>query len=461
MSKSVLPPSQGPGDFGGGHPECPDWRRLGPTEADSAIRAEAAAVTAGAENREKSWSKGFTRRRVLAGGLGFGVSALATQLVTTRLSLSASAAETGTLVVIFLRGGMDGLSVVVPRNDAALLKARPVIAVRDGSLLPFDTGFGLHPSLAPLKPLLDAKKVAAVPAVSTPDLSRSHFQAQECLERGGSAKASTQTGWLDRVLEQDGPGTTFRGLGVGQRLPRSMVGPSNPIGLSNLKDFAVGGIDGVAPQTMRALNTLYTGLDHAFGETGVLALEGSTKAQAMAKTEKSPKERGYPDGDIGKALATIATLIKNKAGVRVATLDVGGWDMHTDIGTPDGGDMKNMLTALSGALAAFAKELGPDLDNTTVLTMSEFGRRVEQNGNNGADHGHGGVCLVMGGGVKAGVHGKWVGLASNMLDSGDVPGTNDYRNVLSDVVSGRLGLTAAQLGKVFPDWKPASLGIMA
>jgi uncharacterized protein (DUF1501 family) len=444
------------------HPDCPDWRRLGPTYADAAVRAHAAAVTAEETDRGSRWSSGFTRRRVLGGGLGLGVATLAGQLITARISLSAHAAATdGTLVVVFLRGGLDGLSVIVPAEDPNLLKARPGIAVRSASLIPFDRGFGLHPSLAPLKPLVDAGHFAAVPAVSTPDLSRSHFQAQECLERGGSSASSVQTGWLDRVLEELGPGTTFRGLGIGHQMPRSMLGPANPLMMTALKECAVHGIDGVAPQTMQALRVLYTGLDHPLAAPSVNALEASSQAEKFGATDTPPEQRGYPKNDFGTALSTIATLIKGKAGVRVATIDVGGWDMHTDIGTVEQGDMTRALGEVANALAAFTKDLGSAMDRTTIVTMSEFGRRVEQNANSGADHGHGGVALVLGGGVQRGVHGAWAGLAPSVLDQGDVPGTNDYRNVLAEITGRSLGLSPAQLGKVFPGWKAQSLGIMA
>ena len=147
--------------------------------------------------------------------------------------------------------------------------------------------------------------------------------------------------------------------------------------------------------------------------------------------------------------------------MRVATVDVGGWDMHTGLGTVDGGDMTQGVGALAAALAAFAADLGSLLDTTTVVTMSEFGRRVTQNASNGVDHGHGGVSLVLGGGVRGGVKGTWRGLAPAVLDQGDVPGTNDYRDLLSEVVARRLGLTAGALSTVFPGWTPTPLGVMA
>jgi uncharacterized protein (DUF1501 family) len=193
----------------------------------------------------------------------------------------------------------------------------------------------------------------------------------------------------------------------------------------------------------------------------VNALEASAQAETLSAADTPATVRGYPDNDLGRALASIATLIKNKAGGRVATIDVGGWDMHTGIGTVDQGDMMHALREVADALAAFAEDLGPTMDRMTVVTMSEFGRRVEQNAHGGADHGHGGLAFVLGGGVKRGVHGAREGLAPGALDQSDVPGTNDYRNVLAEVTGQSLGLSLAQLGRVFPGWKAESLGIMA
>ena len=201
-----------------------------PPSPDAVVRALAEQHEHESETRERLWQKGFTRRRLLAGGLGVGVATLGSQLVTTRVAYGAPApgAPTGCLVVVFLRGGMDGLSLLVPGTDPDYLAARGSIAVAAGRLVAMDRGFGLHPAMSPLAPLVAAGKVAAVPAVSTPDLSRSHFQAQDCLERGGSATGA-QTGWLDRVLEQTGPGTTFRAVALGGLSPRSLAGDGTAI----------------------------------------------------------------------------------------------------------------------------------------------------------------------------------------------------------------------------------------
>ncbi|MEY2848811.1 MAG: hypothetical protein RI885_1476 [Actinomycetota bacterium] len=445
------------------HPDCPDWRQLGPTEADAAIRAQSQMVVAEEEARRDLWSRGFTRRRMLQGGLMAGVAAFGSQLVTTQVSYAAPGTpDTGSLIVIFLRGGMDGLSVLVPAADQDFLSARPGIAVRENSgLIPFERGFGLHPALGALKPLLDQGRIAAVPAIATPDLSRSHFQAQDCLERGGANGSSSQSGWLTRTLEQSGPGTTWRSVGAGNRLDRSLAGSPGALVVPDLAGFDLSVDDSMLEATRTALANLYTGLDHPLAAQTTLALTAAAEAHTMSTAEPEHTKRGYSDNRFSHDMATLATLIRANVGLRVGTINLGGWDMHTQLGTPDSGDMKNMLTELGGALAAFFADLGPKADSTTVVVMSEFGRRVQQNDSAGTDHGHGGLALVMGGGVRGGVHGKWDGLGAANLDQGDVPGSNDFRDLLGEVVMKRLGLSAGAAATVFPDWKVTPVGVMA
>jgi len=444
------------------HPDCPDWRRLGPTGEDAALRAMAEAQRVVEEERDAAWAGGFNRRTFLKGGLGVGVAALGAQLVTSRVSYAAAdEPQHGTLVVVFLRGGMDGLSMLVPASDPQLVKERPNIGVRAGSLLEFDTarGFGLHPAMAPLRPLIAQGRVAAVPAVSTPDLSRSHFQAQDCLERGSSGSLST--GWLDRVLVASGPGTTFRGVAVGGTTPRSLVGAANPIAMHDLGSVKLDVDKADTAATTAALRSLYTGVDHPIAKQTTLAIGALGTVARIRAAQPAADAVHYPDGNFADALKNLAMLIKGGAGVRVACVDVGGWDTHTGMGNVDRGDMQRHLGDLAAALAAFAEDLGPDrLDDTTVVTMSEFGRRVEENASGGTDHGHGGAVLIVGGGVRPGVHGAWHGLAQRTT-LGDIPGWNDYRDVLSEVVGARLGLSAGQLNGVFPGWRAKPLGIAA
>ncbi len=445
------------------HPECPDWRRLGPTDADAAIRAHSDIVKAEESARRELWSKGFTRRRMLQGGLMAGVAAFGTQLVTTQVSYAApGSVDTGALIVIFLRGGMDGLSVLVPATDADLLAARPGIAVRENSgLIPFERGFGLHPALSDLEPMMKAGKIAAVPAIATPDLSRSHFQAQDCLERGGAAGTAAQTGWLNRTLEQSGAGTTWRAVGSGNRLARSLSGGTNALVVPDLANFDLSVDDSMLEATRTALTGLYTGLDHPIATQATLALQAANEAKVMSTSEPESTKRGYPDNGFAQDLATLATLVRANVGLRVGTVDLGGWDMHTQLGTPDSGDMKDMLSNLGKSLAAFFVDLGPKADTTTVVVMSEFGRRVEQNDSAGTDHGHGGLAMVLGGGVRGGVHGKWDGLGAGVLDHGDVPGSNDFRDFLGEVVMKRLNLSAGDASIIFPEWNVAPIGVMA
>jgi uncharacterized protein (DUF1501 family) len=456
------------------HPECPDHEsdRWGPNRAEALLRARAARVTADRERREDLWRRGFTRRRLLAGAGMAGVAPLGSQLVTTRVSLAAPLAPaspdgraqegsgTGTLVVVFLRGGMDGLAALVPGDDPHLTSARPDLAVPSSTLLPLTRGFGLHPQLAPLHAHWRTGKFTAVPAVSTPDISRSHFQAQDCLERGGSS-AGTIEGWLDRVLDRLGPGTTFRAVAQGSALPRSLAGDQSALSITKLDSFELAGWDEIHDKTVTALTALYTGFEHPLAGEVAAAIGAFEVTERLLSGEYAPSVT-YPEGELGEGLTELARLIKGDAGVRVATIDVGGWDMHTNLGTVDNGDMQRNLGDLAAALAAFATDLGPKLDQTTIVTLTEFGRRIEQNASRGTDHGHGAAVLLLGGGLAAGtIPGKWEGLAPEVRDQGDVPGSNDYRDVLGDVLTKRLGLGADDLAAVFPEHSYQPIGVMA
>ncbi len=403
-------------------------------------------------------SSDITRRRFLAGAGMAGVAALGEQLVTTRASFGAGS-DTGTLVVVFLRGGLDGLSVVVPADDPHLLAARPDIAVRAASLLLLDRGFGLHPALAPLHALWKRGQFTAVPATSTPDISRSHFQAQDCLERGGSAKGVAE-GWLDRVLDRLGPGTSFRSIAQGSTLPRSLAGDQPSLTLTKIDAFELATWDGVHDQTRAALAGLYAGVDHPLVADVTRTLAAVDTAERLAATPYQPAAP-YADDGFAAALAELARLIKADVGLRVACVDVGGWDMHTNLGTVDDGNMQRMLAELGAALGAFAADLGDRLGDVTVVTMTEFGRRIEQNANAGTDHGHGSVVFLLGGKLAGGtVHGNWQGLTPEVRDHGDVPGSNDYRDVLGEVVATRLGLSDADLAAVFPGHRVRRMGAM-
>ena len=426
---------------------------------EAALDREAERVTGALAAQREAWRHGFTRRRLLAGLGGLGVAGLGSQLASTRVAFGATAQDGSpgtTLVVIFLRGGVDGLSMVVPRGDAALAAARPRIAVPEGALLAGDDRFGLHPALAPLHPLWTSGQLAAVHAVASPDLSRSHFQAQDCLERG-AATTSVASGWLDRLLTALGPGTTFRAVANGSSLPRSLLGSEEKLVLQGIERFDLAGGEWVRDRTVAALTALYTGLDHPVAGHAQVTLQALAAARELAQADYQPATE-YPGGGFAEQLRDVARLIKARVGLRVAAIDLGGWDMHTWIGQVDNGGMQRHLADLAGALAAFTTDLGPDLDRVTVVTMSEFGRRVAENGNAGADHGHGGVMLLLGGGLRGGqVHGSWPGLAPDALDNGDLAGANDYRDVLVELLQRRLGI--GDPAPIFPDHRPTRLGV--
>jgi uncharacterized protein (DUF1501 family) len=442
------------------HPECPDVTRLGPTPADGLVRARAARVEADRAERDDRWRGGFTRRRFLAGAGAAGVAALGSQLVTARASYGVQPGE-GTLVVVFLRGGMDGLAAVVPAGDPDLLAARPNIGVPAGAVLPLDRGFGLHPSLAPLHELWARNRFTVVPAVSTPDISRSHFQAQDCLERGGATSGTTE-GWLDRVLDAMGPGTTFRSMSVGTSVSRALAGDQASLSMRSVEALALHAGEGdKQARTTEALAALYTGLEHPLAGDVAAALDSLDTAAYMASGEYETAV-AYPEGDFAEHMREIARLVKADVGMRVACVDVGGWDMHTNLGDVDGGSMTEALAELADTLGTFAADLGDRIDRVNVVVMTEFGRRVEENANAGTDHGHGAAVLVLGGGIVGGtVHGTWNGLAPDQLDQGDVPGWNDYRNVLAELVTARLGVSASAMPTIFPGHRVEPVGLMA
>lgn len=439
------------------HRRAEELRRHGPNPTEAAIRLHAQRVQADLAREKDRWRKGFTRRRVIAGAGAVGVAALGTQLVTTKYAFADPAANTRTLVVIFLRGGMDGLSVIVPAGDANLRRARPNIGVEAGALLPLDSRFGMHPALAPLQPFWQAGQMAAVHAVASPDASRSHFQAQECLERG-TATTATHTGWLDRTLAAMGPGTTFRAVAEGDATPRSLIGTEPKLVLDGIEGFALSGWNGVREKTMAALEALYTGFDHPAVAHAMTTVKALSSARKIADAQYEPTAE-YGGGGFANRLKDVARLIKAKVGLRVATIDVGGWDMHTGLGNVNGGEMRNHLDEVGRVLGAFATDLGAHLGDLTLVTMTEFGRRVAENGNAGTDHGHGSLMLLLGGGLVGGrVHGRWPGLAPDALDNGDLAGANDYRDVLAEVLERGFGV--GDVTKVFPDHQYNRIGVL-
>jgi uncharacterized protein (DUF1501 family) len=406
-----------------------------------------------AENRQAGISRRTLFRMAGAAGL-----ATVTTMSDARLAFGASTGS-GVLVVLSLRGGFDGLSAVVPNGDPNYARLRPNIQVPGGQTKKLDGMFGLHPALAPLFPLWDAGNMAAVHAVGQVDPTRSHFEAMAEMERAAPS-SSLRTGWIDRTLGALGNPGKFTGTEVGSgALPAAMIGPNSNFSMNNIAGvkLAIGEDQVPLSGWKSAMATLHTGARPEISRPISSAMTAVGQITKLQPQQSDAKTLGYPDGGLGSSLHDVARLVKANLGLRVATVDYGNWDMHVGLGRFDNGSMHNQLTEMGTALAAFAKELGDDLNKVTLITLSEFGRRAEENGSQGLDHGHGNAVLVIGGGINSGVHGRWPGLAADKLVDGDLAGTTDYRSIVSEVLKKRCGVDST--ADVFPGFKPKKVGL--
>ena len=401
----------------------------------------------------------LTRRGVLK-ALG-GTALLAATVGEAQFAFGAGAGtKQNVLVTVVLAGGIDGLSVVAPIGDPDYAPNRPGIAISPSKAIQVDTRFGLHPALAPLYPLWTAGKFGAVHAVGQESPTRSHFEAMDELERA-APDSSARTGWLDRTLGMLPAGGALEAVALGQSgVPGHLRGLHTKLAAQKLDDVKLPIDAKVTPLSLwqKSMATLHAGARPEVSTPMHSALTAidllTTKVPASAATGGP----AYPNNGYGQGLKDIARLVKADAGLRVATVQLGGWDTHVNHGNVDGGVFAPNLKTFADGLAAFAADLGPDFDRVTVLTLTEFGRRVKQNGNNGLDHGHGCAMLLLGGGVDGGkVHGTWPGLATADLDSGlDLRATTDYRAVISEILTTRMGVGSTT--DVFPGYKAPAVG---
>jgi uncharacterized protein (DUF1501 family) len=407
----------------------------------------------------------LTRRALLLGG----ACALAATAGPPRfLARVAGAAEARgkVLVALFQRGAVDGLSMVVPHADPAYYAARPSIALprpRRGdptTAVDLDGFFALHPALAALQPLWDARTLAVVPACGSPDVTRSHFDAQDYMESGTPGVKSTPDGWLGRAAGAlPAGGSPFRTVALGARLPRVLRGDAGALALSSLERFDVrtASAPGVS---QRGFESLYReGVADLLHGTGRETFEAVRMLKSAGATRLTPANgANYPRGRFGESLRQIAQLIRADIGLRIAFADVEGWDTHVGQGAEQG-QLANRLRDFGAALAAFARDLGDRMADVLVLTMSEFGRTVNENGNRGTDHGHATTMLVMGADVRGGrIVGSWPGLAMEQRFEGrDLAVTTDFRALFHEVTVRHLGLPAT--AALFPGWRPAGGGL--
>jgi uncharacterized protein (DUF1501 family) len=366
------------------------------------------------------------------------------------------------LVAIFQRGAVDGLNMVVPFGEERYYQLRPSIAIPkpDGtpaSAVDLDGFFGLHPSLATLKPMFDARHLAIVDAVGSPDPTRSHFDAQDYMESGTPGLKATGDGWMNRaLLKPVGPASPLRAVSLGSGLSRTLRGQNDAIAVNNLNDFQV--------KDQKSQATFESMYDHSHDTvlhgTGKETFSAVKMMQSIQKQRYTPVNGAkYPGGRFGQSLLQIARLIKADVGVEVAFADIGGWDTHVN----EPNQLSNNLTEFGQSLAALYQDLGDRMQDVTVVTMSEFGRTVRENGDRGTDHGHANVMFVVGGDVRGGkVYGDWPGLADDeqLYEGRDLNLTTDFRDVLGELVSRHMG--NRNLQAVFPGYgNPKFRGLVA
>ncbi len=364
-----------------------------------------------------------------------------------------------TLIAIFQRGAVDGLNVVVPYKESAYYDLRPNIAIpkpnggKDAAI-DLDGFFGLHPSLSSFKPLWDSKRLAIVHASGSPDNTRSHFDAQDYMESATPGIKSTADGWLNRYLQSktDPQKSLFRAVSMTQQMPRAMQGRAATLAISNLADFNIRAGQSSA-SVQGGFEAMYDdAVKDALHGTGKETFEAINYLKQVNPGQYKPENGAvYPPGQFGNALRQTAQLIKAGVGLEVAFTDIGGWDTHVNEGNQQG-QLSNLLRQFSSAIGALYTDLGQRMDDVIILTMSEFGRTVRENGNRGTDHGHANAMFVVGNSVRGGkVYGDWPGLKSDQLYEGrDLAVTTDFRDVFGEIAVKHL--SASTLKPIFPGY---------
>jgi len=399
-------------------------------------------------------------RRVFLKGGGVAMIGMST-LPAFLLRAVAAAPEAGRkkLVVVFQRGAADGLNIVVPFAEPNYYSVRPSIAISsprrggEGVALDLDGFFGLHPSLAPLLPLYQKQQLAVVHAVGSPDSTRSHFDAQDYMESGTPGVKSTDDGWLNRTLQETPlpDASPFRAVAMGANLPRALRGLAPAVALADVRQFRVIAPAGGGSAIEGGFEALYAQtVDQALHGAGAETFEAIDMLRNANPSRFQPENGAqYPRSRVGQTLQQVAQLHKADIGLEVTFVDIGGWDHHVNEGGAQG-QLANLLRDLGQSLAAFSQDMGDRMEDTVVVTMSEFGRTARENGNRGTDHGHANCMFVMGGPVKGGqVYGKWPGLRADQLYEGrDLALTTDFRSVLGEIISRHAG--TQRLDAVFP-----------
>jgi uncharacterized protein (DUF1501 family) len=362
------------------------------------------------------------------------------------------------LIVVFLRGAVDGLNVVIPHWENVYYDSRSLIAIAPpneaNGALDLDGRFGLHPALNSLMPLWKQGSLAFVHACGSPDATRSHFDAQDYMESGTPGVKKTSDGWMNRVLSVLHSQSPVQAVNVGATLPRILTGQipvaSLPVGKGAERPLPLD-----RPQVSEAFNQLYSGNDplskaYQEGRVARQQLMADLQQEMMEANNGAPSPSGF-----AQSTQQLARVMVKDPSVELAFMALGGWDTHINEGGSTGQLARN-LKSLGEGLATLAQGLGSTYSNTAIIVMSEFGRTVHENGNGGTDHGHGNVMWLLGGGIKGGkVYGEWPGLAQAQLYEGrDLAVTTDFRDVIASVLSRHLQLDAAKINQIFPNYSP-------
>jgi uncharacterized protein (DUF1501 family) len=385
--------------------------------------------------------------------------------------LGASATKDKILICIFQRGAVDGLSMVVPyadpyyyqnRQEISLAAPTQAAAGKEG-VLDLDGYFGLHPSLSALLPLYKAGHLAPIQACGSPNASRSHFDSQDLMESGVDEDKSVQEGWLNRLMgccpEDTANQTAFRAVSMTSVIPRSLQGPQDAMAIRDLDTFGLAG-DIVVPMngggSADGFESMYSGaVDTVLHGEGTDSFDALALLKQTRSTAYVPANGAkYPDGGLGKNLKQIAQLIKAKVGVQIAFAEMDGWDTHANQGNAKG-QLATRLQSFGDSLAAFYADLGDKMSDVVVVTMSEFGRTVKQNGNRGTDHGHATCFFALGGSIKGGkVYGDWPTLAPDKLfQNRDLAITTDFRDVFGEICATHFNLPMNEMATVFPHYQ--------
>jgi uncharacterized protein (DUF1501 family) len=376
------------------------------------------------------------------------------------------------MVCIFQRGAMDGLMAVTPFTDTYLQQARPTLfmsAAKSSTignpLIDLDGHYGLHPSMKAFEPIFREKRLAIVHGIGSPNNTRSHFDAQDYMESGTPFDKGTNSGWLNRAVGLLGHDTLtpFSAVSLTSAMPRSFYGDNPALAISNLQDFGIQ-MRGNAVGTDLASRSF----EELYGQSsaGLLQNTGRESFEAIKMLQKNDVRNYkpannvvYPNSALGNALKQVAQLIKMDVGLEVAFTESNGWDTHFNQGTENGIFARNVAD-LSNSIMAFWNDLEAYQDDVTVMTMTEFGRTVHQNGTGGTDHGRASCNFILGNTVNGGlIHGQVQPMSTDNLEDGrDLPVTTDFRSVFSEVADKQLKVNNDRI--LFPDWKGEKIGVI-